>query len=253
MMPSLGEIVLVVRAKCPMAPVWSEDDEILFFNLICDHKPAGKNKAANLEIIVTKLNEHRPEPLVTQDVEDKLSQYWDMQRVDEIEGLDDEEEVEATPKSTPAPETASEDAEDGDDDATAEPEEQPEEEPAAKPKTRKLTRTRATRTAAAVKETTTPRKRTRAAPVKDATPATKRARKDPPRKGPGRPPKNRPVEPEPESSLSELEDDDEDDADEEEEEKEVKTKPKPRAKATRKAAPKRAATRSTPRRSTRNK
>ncbi|CAN3504218.1 chromatin modification-related protein Eaf7p [Diutina catenulata] len=73
--------------------LWTEDDEIRFFNLVCDFKPAGKNRQTNIAKIVEGLNESpRAASFNEADITSKLAEFWDMDRVEEVERSSDEDE-----------------------------------------------------------------------------------------------------------------------------------------------------------------
>lgn len=69
---------------------WSIENEIKLFSLLCDYKPAGKNKQHNIKIIINNINESldsKEEPFSEYDVWNKLRSLYDLEKIDQIEEL----------------------------------------------------------------------------------------------------------------------------------------------------------------------
>ncbi|KAG7192148.1 esa1-associated factor [Scheffersomyces spartinae] len=74
---------------------WTLDDEIMLFNLVCDHKPAGKNKHRNMVQIIDKINKHLPageQQFTASEIWDKLEELYNLDRVDQIEEFESTDE-----------------------------------------------------------------------------------------------------------------------------------------------------------------
>lgn len=71
---------------------WSVDQEIKLFSLVCDYKPAGEKKHENIAQIVVHINKDNLEPFTPEMIWEKLAQYYDLEKVDEIENEEDDEE-----------------------------------------------------------------------------------------------------------------------------------------------------------------
>lgn len=70
----------------PIGTAWDTRDEILLFDAICDHKPAGKNKSENIKQILNILNENRKENTFKEDdVWKKLETLYNLEKIEEIE------------------------------------------------------------------------------------------------------------------------------------------------------------------------
>ena len=58
---------------------WTVDDEISLFGLICERKPAGKDKDQHMDWIVKRLNEKLKKVFLAADVWEKLLSYYDLE------------------------------------------------------------------------------------------------------------------------------------------------------------------------------
>lgn len=87
--------------------IWSIDDEIHLFDLICDFKPAGVHKEDNLAKICAKLNTMKsPEEaeFSPEDVIQRLLKLYNLDKVDQVEeekeDFEEEDEISSTNKNT---------------------------------------------------------------------------------------------------------------------------------------------------------
>lgn len=72
---------------------WSIEQEINLFSLVCDFKPAGVDRNKNLTQILIRINEHidNDEQFTEQQVWTKLKDFFDLDKIEDIEKESDEE------------------------------------------------------------------------------------------------------------------------------------------------------------------
>lgn len=75
-----------------MATTWAVEDEILLFGLVCERKPAGRAKKANMDWILANLTAKSGRSFLAADVWEKLLAYYDLNKVDELEEREDTDE-----------------------------------------------------------------------------------------------------------------------------------------------------------------
>lgn len=71
---------------------WNLDQEIRLFSLVCDYKPAGEKKDENMAQIVVHINRDNQEPFTPEQIWEKLAQYYDLEKADEIENEENNED-----------------------------------------------------------------------------------------------------------------------------------------------------------------
>lgn len=87
---------------------WNLDEEIRLFSLVCDYKPAGEKKEENMAQIVVHINKNNHEPFTPEQIWEKLAQYYDLEKADEIENEEDNEHyvgLDADQEQLPEPTT----------------------------------------------------------------------------------------------------------------------------------------------------
>lgn len=84
---------------------WTIDQEIKLFSLVCDYKPAGQKKDENMAQIVVHINEGVEDSgkFTADQIWSKLSQHYNLAKVDEIEEESESEEGSATPSTEERP------------------------------------------------------------------------------------------------------------------------------------------------------